>query len=123
MVAKAEHSGDKSNPRFIVTSLSTRQLTTRALYKDFYCARGEAENRIKECQLDLFADRLSTKTLRGNQLRPWWASAAYVLMHALRRVGLAGTAIARSRRHYALATTEDWRRGDSQRAAGQACDE
>jgi len=96
VVAKAEHTGDKSNPRFIVTSLSKRRLATRALYEDFYCARGEAENRIKECQLDLFADRLSTESLRGNQLRLWFASAAYVLMHILRRIGLAGTALARA---------------------------
>jgi len=96
VVAKAEHTGDKSNPRFIVTSLCEREFTTRALYEDFYCARGECENRIKECQLDLFADRLSTETFRGNQLRLWWASAAYVLMHALRRIGLAGTALARA---------------------------
>jgi Transposase DDE domain group 1 len=96
VVAKAEQTGDKSNPRFIVTSLSKRQFATRALYEDFYCARGEAENRIKECQLDLFADRLSTETLRANQLRLWWASAAYVLMHALRRIGLAGTTLARA---------------------------
>lgn len=96
VVAKAEQTGDKSNPRFIVTSLSKRRYAARALYEDFYCARGEAENRIKECQLDLFADRLSTETLRGNQLRLWWASAAYVLMHALRRIGLAGTSLARA---------------------------
>jgi len=96
VVAKAEHTGDKSNPRFVVTSLSKRQLSTRALYEDFYCARGECENRIKECQLDLFADRLSTETFRGNQVRLWWASAAYVLMHALRRIGLAGTSLARA---------------------------
>ena len=96
VVAKAEHTGDKSNPRFIVTSFSQRQWATRALYEDFYCARGECENRIKECQLDLFADRLSTQTFRGNQLRLWWASAAYVLMHALRRIGLAGTVLARA---------------------------
>ena len=96
VVAKAEQTGDKSNPRFIVTSLSKRQFATRALYEDFYCARGECENRIKECQLDLFADRLSTETLRANQLRLWWASAAYVLMHALRRIGLAGTTLSRA---------------------------
>ena len=66
------------------------------LYEDFYCARGECENRIKEAQLDLFADRLSTATFRSNQLRLWLASAAYVLMHALRRVGLQGTALARA---------------------------
>ena len=62
----------------------------------WYCARGEMENRIKEAQLDLFADRLSTETFRANQLRLWFASAAYVLMHALRRIGLAGTALARA---------------------------
>jgi hypothetical protein len=96
VVGKAEHTGDKSNPRFVVTSLSSRDWPARALYEDFYCARGEMENRIKEAQLDLFADRLSTATFRANQLRLWLASAAYVLMHALRRIGLAGTALARA---------------------------
>jgi hypothetical protein len=96
VVAKAEQTGDKSNPRFIVTSLSMQQWPARELYEDCYCARGECENRIKEAQLDLFADRLSAATFRANQLRLWLASAAYVLMHALRRVGLAGTALARA---------------------------
>jgi hypothetical protein len=96
VVAKAEHTGDKSNPRFIVTSLSIDAWAARALYEDGYCARGECENRIKEAQLDLFADRLSAATFRANQLRLWLASAAYVLMHALRRVGLVGTALARA---------------------------
>ena len=96
VVAKAEHTGDKSNPRFIVTSLSPRAWAARELYEDCYCARGECENRIKEAQLDLFADRLSTATFRANQLRLWLASAAYVLMHALRRLGLAGTVLARA---------------------------
>jgi len=96
VVAKAEQTGDKANPRFIVTSLSMQQWPARELYEDFYCARGECENRIKEAQLDLFADRLSTATFRANQLRLWLASAAYVLMHALRRIGLAGTALARA---------------------------
>ncbi|MGH8633955.1 MAG: IS1380 family transposase [Burkholderiales bacterium] len=96
VVAKAERTGDKANPRFIVTSLSMQNFPARTLYEDFYCARGEMENRIKEAQLDLFADRLSTATFRANQLRLWLASAAYVLMHALRRVGLAGTALARA---------------------------
>jgi hypothetical protein len=96
VVAKAEHTGDKSNPRFIVTSLSLQQWAARALYEDRYCARGEMENRIKEAQLDLFADRLSAATFRANQLRLWLASAGYVLMHALRRIGLAGTALARA---------------------------
>ncbi len=94
VVAKAEQTGDKANPRFIVTSLSMQQWPTRELYEDFYCARGECENRIKEAQLDLFADRLSAATFRANQLRLWLASAAYVLMHALRRIGLAGTVLA-----------------------------
>jgi hypothetical protein len=96
VVAKAEHTGDKANPRFIVTSLSMREFPARELYEDLYCARGECENRIKEAQLDLFADRLSAATFRANQLRLWLASAAYVLMHALRRIGLAGTALARA---------------------------
>jgi len=96
VVAKAEQTGDKANPRFIVTSLSMQDLAARELYEDFYCARGECENRIKEAQLDLFADRLSAATFRANQLRLWLASAAYVLMHALRRIGLKHTALARA---------------------------
>lgn len=96
VIAKAEQTGDKANPRFIVTSLSMQQWPARPLYEDFYCARGECENRIKEAQLDLFADRLSAATFRANQLRLWLASAAYVLMHTLRRVGLAGTVLARA---------------------------
>ena len=96
VVAKAEHTGDKANPRFIVTSLSIEEYSTRELYEEFYCARGEMENRIKEAQLALFADRLSTETFRTNQLRLWLSSAAYVLMHALRRIGLAGTELARA---------------------------
>src|SRR5271167_1536778 len=96
VVAKAERTGDKANPRFIVTNLSIERWAARELYEDLYCARGECENRIKEAQLDLFADRLSAATFRANQLRLWFASAAYVLMHALRRVGLVGTALARA---------------------------
>jgi hypothetical protein len=94
VIAKAEHTGDKANPRFIVTSLPMEHTAARELYEDLYCARGECENRIKEAQLDLFADRLSTRTFRANQLRLWLSSAAYVLMHALRRIGLKGTALA-----------------------------
>lgn len=94
VVAKAEHTGDKSNPRFVVTSLSVHECTGRELYEQLYCARGEMENRIKEAQLDLFADRLSSETFRANQLRLWFSSAAYVLMHALRRIGLRGTILA-----------------------------
>lgn len=96
VVAKAEHTGDKSNPRFIVTSLGIAAQDARTLYERLYCARGECENRIKEAQLDLFADRLSTATFRANQLRLWLSSAAYVLMHALRRVGLTGTKLAKA---------------------------
>ena len=96
VVAKAEHTGDKSNPRFVVTNLPVSEIEARALYEDLYCARGEMENRIKEAQLDLFADRLSAATFRANQLRLWLASAAYVLMQALRRIGLAGAELARA---------------------------
>jgi hypothetical protein len=96
VVAKAEHTGHKSNPRFVVTSLAIELQEARTLYEQLYCARGECQNRIKEAQLDLFADRLSTATFRANQLRLWLSSAAYVLMHALRRVGLAGTKLAKA---------------------------
>jgi hypothetical protein len=99
VVAKAEQTGDKANPRFIVTSLTLADLPARELYEELYCARGEMENRIKEAQLELFADRLSTATFRANQLRLWLASAAYVLMHALRRIGLKNTALARACAH------------------------
>lgn len=83
----------RGNPRFIVTSAGKEQ-EARALYEDFYCARGEMENRIKECQLDLFADRTSCATMRANQLRLWLGSFAYVLLSALRRLGLTETRFA-----------------------------
>jgi hypothetical protein len=94
VVAKAEQLGDKANPRFVVTSLDTASYPAQALYERVYCARGDMENRIKEQQLGMFADRTSTATLRGNQLRLWIASLAYTLAQALRRIGLAGTALA-----------------------------
>jgi hypothetical protein len=84
----------RSNPRFVVTSLKAGTHEAGALYEKFYCARGEMENRIKECQLDLFADRTSSHTMRANQLRLWLAAMAYVLVSALRRIGLAGTRLA-----------------------------
>ena len=84
----------RANSRFVVTSLSAQEHEARTLYEKRYCARGEMENRIKECQLDLFADRTSSHTIRANQLRLWLASLAYVLVSALRRVGLAGTRLA-----------------------------
>lgn len=96
VVGKAEHLPGKANPRFVVTSLSVEQWPTAALYEQLYCARGDMENRIKEQQLGLFADRTSTATMRGNQLRLWLASLAYELVHEVRRVGLAGTTLARA---------------------------
>jgi len=96
VVAKAEQLGDKSNPRFVVTSLDMASYPAPALYERLYCARGDMENRIKEQQLGMFADRTSTATMRGNQLRLWIASLAYTLAQALRRLGLAGTALAKA---------------------------
>jgi hypothetical protein len=94
VIAKAEWTQDEANPRFIVTTLKRSEAGARQLYEDVYCARGEMENRIKECQLDLYADRTSAATMRANQLRLWFASMAYVLLCALRRIGLAGTRFA-----------------------------
>jgi DDE family transposase len=94
VVAKAEWTQGESNPRFIVTSLKRAEATARHLYEDIYCARGDMENRIKECQLDLYADRTSAATMRANQLRLWLASMAYVLICALRRIGLVNTVFA-----------------------------
>jgi hypothetical protein len=96
VVGKAEHLLQGANPRFVVTSLSAETWAAPALYEQLYCARGEMENRIKECQLDLFADRTSATSLRANQLRLWFASMAYVLMEALRRLALAGTRLAQA---------------------------
>lgn len=94
VVGKAEWTTLGANPRFIVTSLKPKRWAARALYEDLYCARGDMENRIKECQLDLYADRTSANTMRANQLRLWFASFAYVLICALRRLGLAHTRLA-----------------------------
>ena len=91
VVGKAEYLEKGANPRFVVTNLPAREQDARTLYEDTYCARGEMENRIKEQQLFLFADRTSAATMRANQLRLWFSSVAYVLMHALRRLGLQET--------------------------------
>jgi hypothetical protein len=91
VIGKAEHLPKGPNPRFIVTSLPPSAIDARTLYERVYCARGEMENRIKEQQLDLFADRTSAATMRANQLRLWFASFAYVLLEALRRIGLRHT--------------------------------
>jgi hypothetical protein len=96
VVAKAEHLPKGANPRFVVTSLPASEIDARSLYEDVYCARGDVENRIKEQQLDLFADRTSAATMRANQLRLWFASFAYVLLEALRRIGLRHTQFARA---------------------------
>jgi len=95
VVAKAEHIDGKENPRFVVTSLSAEQWAAQALYEDLYCARGDMENRIKE-QFSLFADRVSTETMRANQMRLYWSVMAYVLVSGLRRLGLKGTALAQA---------------------------
>lgn len=94
VIGKAEHLAKGENPRFVVTSLTT--LDARALYEDLYCARGDMENRIKEQQLALFADRTSCHEMRSNQLRLYFSSFAYVLMQTLRRLGLEGTAMAKA---------------------------
>ena len=96
VVAKAEVTHGKENPRFVVTSLALDRHDARALYEDIYCARGEMENKIKECQLDLFADRTSAATMMANQLRLWFASMAHVLVAALRRRALQATSLARA---------------------------
>ena len=96
VIAKAEWTGGEANPRFVVTSLTREEHEARHLYEQVYCARGEMENRIKECQLDLYADRTSARTMRANQLRLWFASMGYVLICALRRIGLKYTQFARA---------------------------
>ena len=90
VVGKAEYLDKGENPRFVVTSLTAEQWAAQDLYEKFYCARGEMENRIKE-QMCLFADRLSTDEMKGNQLRLYFSALAYTLMEALRRLGLKGT--------------------------------
>jgi len=90
VVAKAERIDGKENPRFVVTSLTSEELPAQALYEKLYCARGDMENRIKE-QFSLFADRVSTETMRANQMRLYLSTMAYVLMSGLRRLGLKAT--------------------------------
>jgi len=94
VVGKAEYLSKGENPRFVVTSLPKEEIDARTLYEETYCARGEMENRIKEQQLFLFADRTSAATMRANQLRLWFSSLAYTLLAALRRLGLQGTELA-----------------------------
>jgi hypothetical protein len=96
VIGKAEWTQGEANPRFVVTSIAKAEAAGRWLYERVYCARGDMENRIKECQLDLFADRTSAATMRANQLRLWFASLAYILVCALRRIALADTEFARA---------------------------
>jgi Transposase DDE domain group 1 len=95
VVAKAEHIDGKENPRFVVTSLRSEAWAAQALYEELYCARGDMENRIKE-QFSLFADRVSTETMRANQMRLYLSTMAYILVSGLRRVGLKGTELAQA---------------------------
>jgi hypothetical protein len=94
VVGKAEYLAKGPNPRFVVTSISNDEKDARLLYEDFYCARGDMENRIKEQQLGLFADRTSTGWMRSNQLRLYFSSFAYILMQKLRQLGLKATELA-----------------------------
>lgn len=96
VVAKAECTRGEANPRFVVTSLTRAECKPKYLYEKIYCARGDMENKIKECQLDLYADRTSAATMRANQLRLWFHSMAYVLLCALRRIGLRNTVFAKA---------------------------
>jgi hypothetical protein len=94
VVGKAEQLSKGENPRFVVTSLTKSDFDARSLYEDLYCARGDMENRIKEQQLGLFANRTSSSIFFANQLRLWLSSVAYVLLSELRRIGLKGTELA-----------------------------
>ena len=91
VIGKAEWTHGEAPPRFIVTNVAPALGAAKFLYEHVYCQRGEMENRIKECQADLFADRTPAPTMRANQLRLWLSSFGYVLMCAVRRIGLVGT--------------------------------
>lgn len=99
VVGKAEYLEKGANPRFVVTSLKEEEIDAKTLYEEQYCARGDMENRIKEQQLYLFADRTSSETMRANQLRLWFSAIAYILMHELRRLGLKGTELVKAQCH------------------------
>jgi hypothetical protein len=96
VVGKAEHLPKGPNSRFVVTSLSQQDYEGRSLYEDLYCGRGEMENRIKEQQLMLFADRTSAEDMRANQIRLYLSSIGYVILSAMRRIGLADTSFERA---------------------------
>ncbi|NNK14563.1 MAG: IS1380 family transposase [Desulfofustis sp.] len=96
VIGKAEHLAKGANPRFVVTSFSAKEHDAQELYEKLYCARGDMENRIKEQQLMLFAARTSTSKMHSNQVRLYFSSIAYVLVQALRRLGLVGTKMAKA---------------------------
>lgn len=96
VIGKAEYLAKGENPRFVVTNIPKSEVTAQRLYEKLYCARGDMENRIKEQQLSLFADRTSTTKMYSNQLRLYFSSFAYVLMNAMRRMGLSGTEMAKA---------------------------
>ena len=96
VVGKAEYLSKGENPRFVVTSIGPQEIAAKALYETVYCARGDMENRIKEQQLNLFADRTSSQKMRANQLRLYFSSFAYVLIQTFRRMALAGTDMAKA---------------------------
>ena len=91
VIAKAEHTAQGANPRYVVTSLPRTDVCAKAIYEVLYCQRGEAENRIKEVQLPLFAGRMSTQYRASNQLRFYFSSIAYLLICWLRRLALRNT--------------------------------
>ena len=93
MIARIEHSAKGANPRYIVTNLEGE---AQELYETLYCQRGDMENRIKEQQLDLFADRTSCHKWWPNQFRLLLSSLAYTLLETIRRVALKGTGMARA---------------------------
>lgn len=95
VVAKAEHIDGKTNPRFVVTSLTSQECAAQLLYEQRYCERGDMENRIKE-QFSLFADRVSAESMRANQMRLYLSAMAYILVSGLRRLGLQGTELAQA---------------------------
>jgi hypothetical protein len=96
VIGKAEYLAKGENPRFVVTNLPRQLMEAVELYETLYCARGDMENRIKEQQLDLFADRTSSYSLRANQLRLYFSCLAYLLMSELRRRGLKRTHFAKA---------------------------
>jgi hypothetical protein len=105
VIGKAEIANGKTNPRFIVTDITGEEPWAkdnllfqdgRCLYENFYCSRGDMENRIKEQQLDMFADRTSTSHMTSNQLRLWFSTFAYMLVNSLRAFALKGTRLAKA---------------------------